>query len=429
MGCCLTCLACEATTCLCKGACSLCGKVAPMSYVAGRLVYTIVFFIFSFVAWVFRGWAQKILQWVPVLKICAENEETCFGTLAVYRISFCLAIFHLLLALMTIGTKTRGDCRGQLQDGFWSIKIILLIGACVGSFFIPNVFFNYYGWFALGASGLFILIQLALLVDFAHTWAENWIGKMEEAEEEDTKWWWVLLSTTGGLFILSLGLTIVMYIFFHTCQTDVAAITINLLLCILIGAMSIHPKIQEASPKSGLLQPALITAYCTYLIFSAIQSEDASCNPWKAATAANNTSIVIGAIFTICAVCYSTFRASSTVGAVNSEKVSLMKDEESATDGESAPAAHEDDKTDPDEPVPYSYSKFHVIFALGAMYIAMLFTDWQTVYNPGSENPQVDSGLAAVWVKVISSWICAGLYSWTLLGPIIFPDRDWSRTN
>lgn len=404
-----------------------------MSYVGGRLIYTVVFFIFSFVAWIFRGWAQKILQWVPVLKICAENEETCFGTLAVYRISFCLAIFHFMLALMTIGTKTRGDCRGHLQDGFWSIKLLLFVGACVGSFFIPNVFFNYYGWFALGASGLFILIQLVLLVDFAHTWAENWIGKMEEAEEGDNKWWWVLLSTTGLLFILSVALTVVMYVFFHSCQTDVAAITINLLLCILISAMSIHPKIQDSSPKSGLLQPALITAYCTYLIFSAIQSEDASCNPWKAATAANNTSILLGAIFTICAVCYATFSASSKVGAIDSEKASLMKDEESATstDTESAKETtthHSDDKQDPDEPVPYNYSKFHFVFALGAMYIGMLFTDWQTVYNPGSANPQVDSGLAAVWVKVVSSWICAGLYSWTLIGPALFPDRDWSRS-
>jgi len=58
----------------------------------------------------------------------------------------------------------------------------------------------------------------------------------------------------------------------------------------------------------------------------------------------------------------------------------------------------------------------------------MLMTDWQTVYNPGSSSdapPVVDSGLAAVWVKVVSSWICLGLYIWTLVAPILFPDRDW----
>jgi len=111
---------------------------------------------------------------------------------------------------------------------------------------------------------------------------------------------------------------------------------------------------------------------------------------------------------------------------VNPEKVSLVKDEESSTGDERAIESEETSTVDPDEPVPYNYSRFHFVFALGAMYIAMLMTDWQTVYNPGTNNPQVDSGLAAVWVKIISSWICIGLYGWTLMGPALFPDRDWS---
>ena len=36
-------------------------------------------------------------------------------------------------------------------------------------------------WFAVGMSGafFFILIQLVLLVDFAHSWNEAWVEKME----------------------------------------------------------------------------------------------------------------------------------------------------------------------------------------------------------------------------------------------------------
>jgi len=334
----------------------------------------------------------------------------------------------VFLAIMTIGTTRKGDCRVQLQDGFWGIKVLILAAMCVGSFFIPNAFFEYYGWLALVASGIFILVQLVLLVDFAHSWAENWIEKNEEASDEETKWWWwFMLGATGVMFLAALALTITMYAVFNGCGENIAFVTVNLLLCVMLSMMSIHPKVQETSPSSGLLQPALISCYCTYLIFSSIQSEDNGCNPWRSTTSASNTSLLIGAIFTICAVCYGTFRASSTIGAVEPEKESLLADAESGTEGEPSDAK---EHADPDEPLTYSYSRFHAVFALGAMYIAMLMTDWQTVYNPGNgpySPPNVDSGMAAVWVKIVSSWICVGMYVWTLAGPALFPDRDWSQ--
>lgn len=37
-------------------------------------------------------------------------------------------------------------------------------------------------WFYVGMAGAFcfILIQLVLLIDFAHSWNESWVEKMEE---------------------------------------------------------------------------------------------------------------------------------------------------------------------------------------------------------------------------------------------------------
>jgi len=392
-----------------------------------------MFFIFSFVAWVFRGWAKQILSKVPVLDKCTQASETgdqiaCYGTLAVFRITFCLAIFHFIMAAIMIGVKRQGDCRTGLQDGWWIIKILLIVGACVGAFFIPNVFFEYYGWFALAASAIFIIVQLLLLVDFAHTWAEHWIENMEGSDEGDNRWWWVLLITSIGLFSVSVAATIVMYVFFcHDavlCGRNIAVITINTLLCLLVGFGSIHPRVQEANPRSGLLQASLITAYSTYLILSSMMSVSDSCNPWVHSTGASNISVLIGAVFTIIAVCYTTIRAASQVGNINlQENEPLVQAESGEKKKEEAGATTEN----PDELVAYNYSRFHAIFGLGALYIAMLMTDWRTVYNPGSEDiAQVDSGEAAVWVKVVSSWLCVGLYIWTLVGPVLFPDRDWS---
>ena len=41
-------------------------------------------------------------------------------------------------------------------------------------------------WMYFGMVGgfLFILIQLVLIIDFAHSWAEAWVGNYEESESK-----------------------------------------------------------------------------------------------------------------------------------------------------------------------------------------------------------------------------------------------------
>jgi len=272
---------------------------------------------------------------------------------------------------------------------------------------------------------------LLLLVDFSHSWAENWIGKYEESEEGDKKWWYIMLATTFFLFGLSFVGTILMGVFFchdlSHCATNVAFLTLNAVLCFLLSAASIHPKVQDASPRSGLLQASIVTAYCTYLVYSAMMSgTNSNCNPFQSGGGATQVSVLIGAVFTIIAVCYTTIRAANFVGSVNeSEETEPLKKEEN---GEADDKKDDDSKeaADPNEPVAYHFSRFHAIFALGALYLAMLMTDWHTVYDAGTPQASVDTGLAAVWVKIVSSWICVALYCWTLAAPVMFPDRDWS---
>jgi hypothetical protein len=35
---------------------------------------------------------------------------------------------------------------------------------------------------------------------------------------------------------------------------------------------------------------------------------------------------------------------------------------------------------------------------------------------------------ASMWVKVISSWLCLALYTWTLVAPILLPSREFNWT-
>ena len=111
-----------------------------------------------------------------------------------------------------INVKTSNDPRAGIQNGFWAIKFIIIIGGMIGSFFIPVGTFGKYPrnltiisrlktnsinqyqlsffkgevWMYFGMIGgfLFILIQLVLIIDFAHSWAEAWVGNYEENESK-----------------------------------------------------------------------------------------------------------------------------------------------------------------------------------------------------------------------------------------------------
>ncbi|EDO29056.1 predicted protein, partial [Nematostella vectensis] len=109
----------------------------------------------------------------------SETCDSIVGYLAVYRVCFGLAAFFLLFCLLMYGVTSSRDVRSKIQNGFWGIKILLFLGAIVAAFFIPQGKFSegkfykppfLWMYFGLIGSFLFILIQLVLLVDFAHTW-------------------------------------------------------------------------------------------------------------------------------------------------------------------------------------------------------------------------------------------------------------------
>lgn len=89
-----------------------------------------------------------------------------------------------------------------------------------------------------------------------------------------------------------------------------------------------------------------------------------------------------------------------------------------------------DNKDDERHGAVYNYSFFHFIFAIAVMYVAMLLTNWNTIVDV-PEDTQADNGdlvrigqsYSAVWVKVVSSWLCHLIYGWTLVAPVVMPDR------
>lgn len=363
-------------------------------------------------------------------------------------------------------------------------------------FFIPNEFFIVWAnYFSLIFASIFIVVGLVLLVDFAHTWSETCLDKWETTEAPF--WKYTLIGSTLGMYAAMITVTGLLYGYFSGsgCGLNTFFITFNLLLCIVITGLCISPAVQEANPRSGLAQSSMVSAYCTYLIASALMNRDnAECNPIVRGRAggAKTTTVVIGACFTFLAIAYSTSRAATQskalVGKRRAElnkssapngygplathestseedgggittKQPMRKEDlriqalRAAVEAGSLPASALEEDDDDDDDVGslggggsgggderdderngtrYDYTFFHIIFAMAACYTAMLLTDWRFVKLGGpSPDPSEDGAPmvfigrshAAMWMRIISSWLCMAIYSWSLVAPVLLPDR------
>ncbi|KAA8905010.1 hypothetical protein TRICI_005338 [Trichomonascus ciferrii] len=437
--------------------CSVCGKCS--SSIATRIGYAVLFLVNSILSWVMlTDWAIRKLEHLTLdyMQIKCHGEE-CYGFVAVHRINFALGLFHLILALLLVGVHSTKNPRASIQNGYWGFKVFAWLALIVITFFIPDAFFVVWGnYFAMAGSFIFILIGLVLLIDFAHSWAETCL---EHIEDTDSNTWRVILvGSTLGMYIGSLVLTIIMYIFFASsgCSMNQAAITINLILGIAISVLSVNPSVQEHNPRAGLAQSAMVVIYCTYLVMSAVAAEpdDKSCNPLVRSRGTRTASIVLGAIFTFVAITYTTTRAAHTTSRMESayepvdNEHSLVSQEPSrsvmrqealraAVESGSLPSTALNEgnwyDSDDDEDVSrgddeqrstkYNYVLFHIIFLLATQWTATLLT-------MNVEHETVSEGFAPVgrtyfstWVKIVSAWICYALYAWTLIAPVMFPDR------
>lgn len=185
------------------------------------------------------------------------------GHKAVYRMGFAMAAFFCLFAVLMVCVRSSKDPRAALQNGFWFFKFLVLVGITVGAFYIPDGTFTSV-WFYFGVVGsfLFILIQLVLLIDLAHSWSQRWL---HNADEGNAKGWYAALCTVTFVFyaasIAAIALLYVYYTKPEGCTEGKAFISINLILCLIVSIVSILPKIQVrqwgAPRRAGLRHPGV----------------------------------------------------------------------------------------------------------------------------------------------------------------------------
>ncbi|RHY93708.1 hypothetical protein DYB35_001169 [Aphanomyces astaci] len=119
----------------------------------------------------------------------------------------------------------------------------------------------------------------------------------------------------------------------------------------------------------GLLPPSILSLYIAFLCY-----ESVSANP--------NAAVCLSAI------------------PLHSLEITHHVGKQNASDGSDVPSW-----------------QFHLIMVVGAMYMAMVLTQWDTA--SGHEDG------AAMWVHITSQWVSIAVYMWTLVAPYLVPDREF----
>jgi len=152
-----------------------------------------------------------------------------------------------------------------------------------------------------------------------------------------------------------------------------------------------------------------------------------------------DSSSIVGIVVWVCLVMYSSVSTAGKVGvsaAPEKKNKKRQRDEgfvamndvggggaaDNASDDEEGGRKGQKVHDDETDGVAYNYTLFHLVLACASLYIMMCLTNW---LNPTGQLEGFQRSEGAMWVKMSSAWICAGLYCWTLIAPLILTSRDF----
>ena len=387
--------------------------------VINRLQYAGFLFMGMLTCLLFKGVAGQAFADIPYLQegcalitIGLHNVTTlpqqCYSDTFVYRVSFSLALF--LLHLISVSDATccvDDDSRGELQQKFFCCKGVALTVLNILVMFIPNSFFAGYAWLCMFVSAFFLVLQIMLLVDFSYQWNEKW-GDLTE-ETGNPKWQYYLLFLAVVSYAGGVGFSIynvLKFIPHNDCNLHGFIVSGNIIMAFAYTAVSVWV------PHGSILPSGIVFCYTSFLCTTALRlSENEHCNPFADSGHQSMKLIVFSAFVTAAALAYTVVTCSD-----EESRNSISLPDSDGHDRRRGYTGH----------LP-AYCYFYFVCLLGALYLAMLGTDWR-ISGGASTAPNGPGGSKAIafWVKISTGWGVVGIYLWSLVAPYYCcRDRDF----
>ncbi|NP_001354007.1 uncharacterized protein [Zea mays] len=357
--------------------------LGPPNPMVARYLYALIFLVTNLLAWTLRDYGSSAIAGLQRLKVCQGARRHCLGAEGVLRVSLGCFVFFVVMFLSTVHTRKLHDCRNSWHSDWWPAKIVLWLALTAVAFLAPSPLVQLYGKVAHFGAGAFLVIQLISVTRFI-MWLNDWC----RSETTQKRCHLLIQAVSIATYVGSLLGVVLMYVWYApspACRLNILFITVTLVLVQLMTFVSTRSKV-----KAGYLAPGLMGIYVVFLCWSAIRSEPHTevCNrKAEVATSADwvNIASFVIAVVVIVAATFST--------GIDSKCLQFKQAE-----GES----EEDD-------IPYGLGFFHLVFAMGAMYFAMIFVGWNASHT--MERWTIDVGWASTWVRVGNEWLAAVVYS------------------
>ncbi|PIA39270.1 hypothetical protein AQUCO_02600009v1 [Aquilegia coerulea] len=411
----MSCLA----SCCASATCGLCSSVASgISNRSARLAYCGLFGLSLITSWILREVSAPLMEKIPWINTSTHHSKEWYQESAVFRVSLANFLFFSAFSLVMIGVKDQNDRRNAWHHGGWTFKIVIWVLLIVLMFFLPNVIITIYEKISMFGSGFFLLLQVIMLLDFTYTWNDAWV------EKDEKKWYIALLAISVGCYIVAFTFSGLLFIWFNPsgkdCVLNVFFIVMTMILAFGFAILALHPRV-----NGSLLPASVISVYCAYLCYNALSSEprDYVCNGLhKRSKGVSTGTLILGMLTTVLSVVYSAVRAGSSTTFLSPPSSPKSGGRKPLLESEELEEGKSGKKEIEARPVTYSYMFFHLIFALASMYSGMLLTGWSSAQS-GSD--LIDVGWTTVWVRICTQWMTAALYVWSLVAPLIMPDREF----
>ncbi|OMJ73821.1 hypothetical protein SteCoe_27403 [Stentor coeruleus] len=356
-----------------------------------RLVYISLCLFFGTLALIVKIFAQDIYN---KLSFCMPNchDMVCFSNHVTYAIMMSLSIFNFSILIITLTSTTLAN---SCYLKCWPLKFVfyfITLFICI----LAASALDYYFLISVPFLLIFLFVQSVYLIELNYDWNDTWYEKYSQGSSEF--WGMLLISFSVICWILTICMLMIAYIYTKYFIINLIGFGISVMITI----FSSSPLCQNGS----LLSSSLTIMYANYYLTSALVVD------YK-----EENYLVLGldAILSLVSLGYLAFIVPDKVKADKHVQINQTEMKSFRQNREL-----EESKIDENEVVEkftFNNTLFQSVLGCFCFYIGMILTNWQWDFSKNTH----------MVAKCIQAAMVFGFYVWTLIAPIIIPEKEFNR--